>query len=265
MPATPRDFSTISQSARALLVMKSQTTIPFARKAADLLWGAQGAETARAEMTKAPMTTLGLRHFVDRYQSLDDALRASQATGVMEIASGLSFRGLSMAAGKPIFYLDTDLPAIAAIKSELVAKLHASPLVGTLRVQALNALDAQAFCSAVEDIPPGPIAVVNEGLLVYLDDAEKATLAANVRAALLRRGGSWITADVYIKNPVGSNVLEDERARRFLESHRVEENKFDGWQEAEDFFTEQGFAVEKTMRSDDPWHVRETWVLSPRS
>jgi O-methyltransferase involved in polyketide biosynthesis len=204
----PRDFSTISPSAKGLLVMKSQTTIPFAREAADLLWGPGGAELARAEMANAPMTTLGLLHFENRYQSLDDALRVHGTTRVMEIASGFSFRGLALAARESIFYLDTDLPEIVATKVDLVSKLHPSPLVGTLRVRALNALDAQAFHSAIEEIPPGTITIVNEGLLVYLDDAEKAKLAANVRAALLERGGAWITADVYVKSPVGASVLQ---------------------------------------------------------
>jgi hypothetical protein len=35
-----RDFTTISPSARSLLLMKSQTAIPFARRAAALMFGA---------------------------------------------------------------------------------------------------------------------------------------------------------------------------------------------------------------------------------
>ena len=80
-----------------------------------------------------------------------------------------------------VFYLDTDLPEIAATKANLVARLHPAPLPGTLLVRPLDALDAEALRAAVDVMPAGPIAIVQEGLLMYLDDAEKTALATSVR------------------------------------------------------------------------------------
>ncbi|HEY4012567.1 MAG TPA: class I SAM-dependent methyltransferase [Polyangiaceae bacterium] len=261
-----RDFSTISPSAKGLLVMKSRTGLPYAKEAADLLWGERGAEAARAEMAKVPSLDRLTLHFENRYRSLDEALRTSGATSIIEIASGLSFRGLAMTAAEATHYVDTDLPEMAATKAELVAKLQKGPLVGTLRVMPLNALDGDSFAAAVDGMPPGPITVIHEGLLVYLDDAEKTVLAANVRDALLARGGAWITADVYVRRPFEVRMPRGDRAQRFLDDHHVEEQKFADWGEADAFFTREGFAIERKLSpSSDPRHSRETWVLVPRA
>jgi O-methyltransferase involved in polyketide biosynthesis len=258
-----RDFSTISPSAKSLLLVKSQTSLPFARAASELLWGAEYVEQASRKADATPGAAQRRRHFEIRAQSLDDALRELGATRVLEIAAGLSFRGLAMAARGDVFYLDTDLPAIAAVKADLVAKLHPGPLIGTLTVRPLDALDAEAFRIAVNEIPPGPLAIVHEGLLMYLDDAEKVRLAASVRDALLERGGAWITADVYVRSE--THLVREEHTKKFLEDHRVEDNKFADFGAAQAYFEANGFTITRRWSpSTDPLRVRETWVLAPR-
>jgi O-methyltransferase involved in polyketide biosynthesis len=257
-----RDYSSISPSALSLLLMKAQSEIPYAKEAATALWG----DVAPSELSDAlaeENARRRLRHFVSRYKSLDQLLAASGCTNVLELAAGLSFRGLDLARNSSVFYIDTDLPEIAALKSDLIAKLHAQACHGTLRVRALNALDAVGFEATVKAFPAGPIAIANEGLLVYLDEREKAQLAANVRAALRTRGGVWLTADVYIQNPGGSapNVSYG-RSRAFLDTHRVEQNKFADWSAAERFFTSHGFAITQKLAHEHPLHVRESWALT---
>jgi len=258
-----RDFSTISPSARSLLLVKSQTSLPFAREAAELVWGAEYVAEAHRKADATPGAAARRRHFELRAQSVDEALRELGATRVLEIAAGLSFRGLAMASRSDVFYLDTDLPEMATLKADLVAKLHPGPLPGKLFVRALDALDAEAFRAAIADIPQGPLAIVHEGLLMYLNDAEKARLAASVRGALLERGGAWITADVYVRS--SAPVFREERTKKFLEEHRVEENKFADFGAAEAYFMGCGFTITRRLSpSTDPWRVRETWVLMPR-
>jgi hypothetical protein len=105
-----RDFSTISPSAKSLLLVKSQTSLPFARAASELLWGAeyveQGVPGSRRDLRRRERR----RHFEIRAQSLHEALHELGASRVLEIAAGLSFRGLAMASCGDVFYLDTDLP-----------------------------------------------------------------------------------------------------------------------------------------------------------
>jgi O-methyltransferase involved in polyketide biosynthesis len=255
-----RDYSTISPSAKSLLLVKALTTLPFARQAAEQLWGAPAVEAARLEAASTPGAVARQRHFEMRSRSLDQALEAAGIPRVLEIASGLGFRGLAMAERKDVLYVDSDLPGLASIKAELVQKLHPGPLRGTLRVRALDALDADAFRAAVEEMPAGPVAVVHEGLLMYLDDAEKRRLASSVLEALRRRGGAWITADVYVRSE--THLLRDARTTAFLAAHRVEDNKFADFGSARAFFEGCGFRVRETAApAGDPWSVRQTWTL----
>jgi O-methyltransferase involved in polyketide biosynthesis len=259
-----RDFSTISPSAISLLLVRSQTSAPFARAASELLWGAEYVEQAHRNADATPGSAERRTHFELRAQSVDDALHGLGATRVLEIAAGLGFRGLAMASRGDVFYLDTDLPAIAALKADLVAKLCPGPLTGTCLVRPLDALDPEAFRSAVSEIPPGPLAIVHEGLLMYLSDAEKARLAASVRGALLERGGAWVTADVYVRSD--THLVRDERTQKFLDAHRVEDNKFADHRAAEAYFDANGFTIARRLPPRaDPWPVRETWVLAPRA
>jgi O-methyltransferase involved in polyketide biosynthesis len=257
-----RDYSSISPSALSLLLMKSQSSIAFAKEAAALMWG-DTVPAALSEALTEENARRRLRHFESRYRSLDQLLAQAALPNVLEIGAGLSFRGLELARTSNTFYLDTDLPNISALKQGLVAKLHTGQLTGTLRVQALDALDSTAFQAAVDSLPPGPLAVANEGLLVYLDEQEKARLAGNVRRALQVRGGSWLTADVYIQNPGGSapNVSYG-RSREFLDRHRVEQNKFPDWAAAERFFSRNGFAITNKLAHEHPLHIRESWALA---
>jgi len=255
-----RDYSSISPSAKSLLLVKAQTGLPYARAAAEMLFGAEAVQAAARETAASPGAALRVRHFEARARSLDRTLSELGARNVIEVAAGMSFRGLAMAAEEGVFYLDTDLPAIADIKADLAARLHPGPLAGTFAIRALDALDTAAFRAAVGEMPPGPICIVHEGLLMYLDAAEKTRLAGSVRETLLERGGAWVTADIYVKSAVP--VYREERTKQFLERHHVDDNKFDDWAAAEAFFAECGFDVKsRDPVASDPWRVRETWVL----
>jgi hypothetical protein len=130
-------------------------------------------------------------------------------------------------------------------------------------VRSLDALDSGAFRTAAARLTPGPLAILNEGLLIYLDDTEKRQLAANVREALGRYGGVWITGDVYVRGPTELRPPLSPRAQAFLDQHRVEEKKFPSWEAAERFFTAEGFVIRRRLSpSDDPRPIRESWVLS---
>lgn|SRR5262249_21569486 len=251
-------MSSISPSATSLLVLKSQTAIPFARAAAESLLGADGLARELDAVMKLAGADLRRHHFEARYRSIDVLLEAAGATRILELGSGLSFRGLALAERQPVHYLDTDLPSMVATKVSVLERLRPATLAGTYRVEPLDALDAHAFRAAAASLPAGPSAVVNEGLLMYLDEERKARVAANVRAALAARGGVWITADVYLQGPPDPRVEQSERQRRFFAEHRIEENKFAGVEAAERFFAEAGFVIVRRL----PARGRESWMLA---
>ncbi len=135
-------------------------------------------------------------------------------------------------------------------------------------------------------LPAGPVTLVNEGLLVYLNTDEKTQLCATIHRLLKERGGYWVTGDAYIKRDM-TRLLDqpqetfDENLTKFLQEHRIEENKFESYEEAEAFFNSCHFAVRRRIDIDYPslsslglitrvveedqvreWmQGRETWVL----
>jgi O-methyltransferase involved in polyketide biosynthesis len=258
-----RDFSTISPSARWLLLAKAHSGLPFARQAAELMFGAD--KVAEAAQPASPADAVRRRHFELRARSIDQALDLVGATRVLELAAGYSLRGLARA-GNGADYLDTDLPDVVELKAALVEQLAgAEPATpaGRYRLEALDILDEAAFGRAVASLREGPIAIVHEGLLMYLDAAEKAHLAAHIHAALRARGGHWVTADIYLRRE--STVPREEKVEKFLAEHRVEDNKFASWDEAEAFVRGAGFAIEHRLApTADPALVRETWILTAR-
>src|SRR4051812_37328836 len=250
-----RDFSSISPSASKLLMARAHSGLPYAREAAEIIFGAEA--VAQAAYVPSQAAAIRRKHFERRARSIDEALDVTGETRVLELAAGFSLRGLARAARPDVHYVDTDLPNVVELKTQLLERLAPPPLAGIYRIAALDALDRDAFMHTVESIPPGPIAIVQEGLLMYLEPEEKARLAATIRTVLRARGGSWITADVYVR---GEALPRDESVQQFLAEHRVDELKFEDWDEAEAFFATQGFYIE---RSDDKSPIRQTWVLKP--
>src|SRR5271169_2733351 len=107
-------------------MVKANTTLPFARAAAELVFGDAIAEPgADGDASR--------QHFELRARSIDALLDEVAAERVLELPAGFSFRGLDRAARSRVAYLDTDLPDIAEVKAELVAKLSPATLAGTLR------------------------------------------------------------------------------------------------------------------------------------
>ncbi|MBO9203538.1 MULTISPECIES: class I SAM-dependent methyltransferase [Niastella] len=239
------DYNTISPSARGLLLTKAITTIPFATEAAALLWDAdQLKRKIREKLSKESF--IWLLHFENRYRTIDSLLLPLETRNVLEIASGFSFRGLQLCIQDDITYFDTDLPDPITIKQQVVDKLkeqHQLETKGTYRLMPLNALDTAAFNAVIDQFPPGPIAIVNEGLLMYLDETEKRQLCANIHAALTKRGGCWITGDIYLKKGDREHAHINPAAAEFLAMHQVEEKKFDSYEAAEAFFIDYGFTI----------------------
>jgi O-methyltransferase involved in polyketide biosynthesis len=241
-----RDFTSISPSARWLLILKGHTTIPFAREAAELT---EHPKTYVPDFKKRDFTFWAATyHLESRYRSIDKLLDELPQTNILELSSGYSFRGLDLARKKNVYYIDTDLPDIAANKRKLSERLieNAGVLPGKLEILPLNVLEEESFREIVSHFPPGEIVIVNEGLLTYFEKPEKEKLCRTIRNILKELGGYWITADIYLKNKMPGLGLQDrEEVKKFKEQMNTESKSFESFEEAEMFFKEMGFVVEK--------------------
>jgi O-methyltransferase involved in polyketide biosynthesis len=286
MNQEPKDYSSISPSAKSLLLLKGYTNIPYARETAALM---QGGEVFDLDFeAKDFWFWIRVVHFELRYWSIDQLLRQTDNKNILEVSSGYSFRGLALCAQEAgLQYIDTDLPEVVATKRDLMARLQlGNDLKSPFELLPLNALDEPAFASVVQRFGAGPLSIVNEGLLMYLGLEEKARLCRTIHAVLKQRGGCWITADVYVKRPADlrADIPQRDGERRFFEQHHIEENKFDSYEAARAFFAEQGFEVvaeavpdyqglsvlpkllevlpeEARNRQEPPPKIQATWML----
>ena len=246
-----RDYNAISPSAKALVLLKGLTNIPFAKETA-ILVSLPG--TYEPDVTNTDLAFWKrVVHFEIRYWSLDQLLAPLQIKNVLELSSGYSFRGLKTVIERPVRYIDTDLPNVIQEKQEFIKSLRHEimPLSGTLEMRALNALDEEQFNDVLQSFPAGPIVIVNEGLLMYLDTEEKKRLCSIIRNVLLKRGGYWITGDIYIRSTL--EKIKSEKAdtlKELVDQQRIEENMFDSFDSAKAFFENLGFELDKEAELD---------------
>ena len=251
MNTNSHDFSTVSPSAKTLLMMKGYTTIPFAREAATLISAPEKYEPRPEE--KDLVFWIRTSHFESRYQSVNQLMQEIDSKNVLELSSGFSFRGLALTQHQNVHYIDTDLPELIEQKKEMTKQLLAglSTNSGQLETLPLNALNEAEFEQIVARFDQGPLTIVNEGLLMYLNIREKEQLCRIIHKILKERGGYWITADIYRKDLPGEmKVRIDDKLQQFLDAHNVEENKFDSFEAAEAFFKHAGFVVDKEAEPD---------------
>jgi O-methyltransferase involved in polyketide biosynthesis len=243
---SPRNFDSISPSAKSLLLMKGYTNIPFARQTAEMLVypGKYAPDFDRNDIT----FWARLLHFENRYWSIDQLLADLSIKNILELSSGFSFRGLDTARQKGIHYIDTDLPDVIATKKDFVTALIKEnySAEGKLEILPLNALDEKQFHEIAAHFPDGEITIVNEGLLMYFNTSEKENLCNIIHKILKEHGGYWITADIYIKskNEKFNHKIND-KTKEFFEQHHIEENKFESFEKARTFFKNMGFIIDK--------------------
>jgi len=236
------DFRRVSVTAMVPAVARAEYTgIPFAKEVLDLL-RARGATLSHGPFTESSAREYAAL-FEARFRAMSHLVEERRATQVLELAAGLSPRGMEYAR-RGIVYVEADLPESTALKREIVSGIlgfvpHHLHLCGA---DALNREQVMACCSPFTS--GQPIAVTNEGLLRYLNFAEKARVAANVLEILQRYGGWWITPDVHLKSWLErrSTALRDserETLRRSLDA-----NYFNDMDQAKEFFEGCGFAVD---------------------
>jgi O-methyltransferase involved in polyketide biosynthesis len=230
-----------------------------------------------------------MNHFEYRYRTITQLLEKYPVNNIVELSSGFSFRGLDFASRKNINYIDTDLPDFIPAKKEILNELLNGhlPLKGKLDLVPLNALDKQMFLETVNRFPKGEIAIVNEGLLMYLNEAEQEELFFLISEILKSRGGYWVTADIYLKGISDKMPVRlDNHTQQFLDTHNVEENKYESYEAAEKLFNKCGLEIKEKTSVDlqelstfpklmdrmtpeileklpkNPTHYQDTWCLT---
>jgi O-methyltransferase involved in polyketide biosynthesis len=248
----PLDYSKIALTAKLTAYLRQFTDISFAKDVAevinaraafeDLLWNKH--LKADALIWYAPILEA-------RYKSITEMIRRSDVHQVLELASGLSLRGLAMTADPALHYVETDLAELTAESSGLIEEIfrrHHFATRDNFHRLAANALEGEDLVRATENFAPDqPIAIVHEGLLQYLTSTETEAVAVNIRALLEKFGGSWITPDFSLKADAANISAEQQQFRQIVASatdHTMYNNAFDNAEHMNDYFGRLGFQIE---------------------
>jgi len=245
-------YEKISTTAKLVAHIRAITNIPFAKEIA----AASGAEADFQTLAgkSAEFMTESAFNWEARYKTTDQIIARYHITQVLEIAAGLSPRGLAMTENPDVVYVATDLPEILeqekAIAESILAKMNMHR--PNLYYRIANALDRESLLQAA--IPfrsDKPVAIITEGLLPYLTRDEKETLAGNIRDLLTQHDGIWITSDVPPKqlwkfvSQVDGTMQQRMQNITGATGRDIEQNTFEDENDVRQFFTNTGFTIEE--------------------
>lgn len=257
----------ISPTAKLVAYYREFSDIEFAKDVSDLIDAKVVTEslfsgsslTLQDMMWMAPMLEV-------RYKSLAEAIKREGVRQVIEFASGVSLRGLSMTRRDPsLLYIETDLPELNAEKKLLVEEIkkrNKISLPANWHCLTANALHESEIDVLSQVLRPGePIAIVNEGLLPYLSVAEKRIMGENVSRLLKRFGGVWITPDFASKDmqrarvTQSKNVAEGWNILARATGRDLVASAFETQDDLMAYFDELGFRAESMPMLDGSFHV----------
>jgi O-methyltransferase involved in polyketide biosynthesis len=224
-------FAKISLTAKLAAYMRQFSDIPFAQDVAQHLRAQEAFARLLRDHQMRPEDLLWYAPIFEvRYKSIAAMIRKLAVRQVLELASGVSLRGLAMTQDPSVTYVESDLQELTDEKVSLVSALcrqYDLAFPGNLHLVAANALDHHQLQTAVKHFRRHqPIAVVHEGLLPYLSASEMATVARNIRDLLVECGGVWITPDFSLKEEA-RHASDQQRQFRALVAAATERNLYD--------------------------------------
>jgi len=213
------DFEKVSMTAKLTAYMRQYSDIPFAQDVARYIQAEKAIQRLQqAESFNMDELLWYAPFFEARYKSIAKIIENQGFQQVLELASGLSLRGLAMTLRDPVLiYVETDLPELTEQKQALLDELILDGRFSYPKnhhFTVANALDEVQLKNATQHFQPDqPLAIVTEGLIQYLSREEIEQLAQRVCGLLKTFGGVWITPDFALRQ-VAQPVSETHRRFR---------------------------------------------------
>jgi O-methyltransferase involved in polyketide biosynthesis len=138
-----------------------------------------------------------LRHsLVHRHTMIDHLARVAGARQILELAAGLSPRGVTFSADPAIRYTEVDLPHTSAHKRKLLERSDAGR--AALARPNLRLVAADVTEAPLDDLVTAgePIFVVAEGLLMYLSPEKQRALWRKLARLVDRAGAGTLVFDL---------------------------------------------------------------------
>lgn len=237
------DLERISPTAALMAYFRAYSDITFAKEIAELT----SAESHAKNILKDAF--VGAQYMAVMVEARFKKINACVAPfkNHIEIAAGFSPRSLLLRAEHPdIRYILVDLPIQANATEAVLAEICRRHRIENrnFTVSATNVLHPGTLASVADQLPQGLVAIISEGLLVYLTIEEKRSVLHNALHVLRKRGGAFITSDILMfdrNHPVDSPVLAT------IAKHTgrdIRELGFTSADEAKSFLTSIGYYVQ---------------------
>lgn len=244
------DNKTLNTSAAIVAYLRSFTDIPYAAEmaaAAEL-----GDELLGGPATKAALIKAAPR-FEARFNSITKLVLSCGTNQILEMAAGLSTRGMVVAEHPQVAYVETDASEMIQTKEQLVERVlqKEGEKRPTLRFAAADALDSKQMTDAVIGLN-GALTIVTEGLLAYFREDQLKAIARNIHHLLSITGGIWITPDFITRadreRSYGTDALT--AFSQIAGGESIRENSFDSDAQIEAFIAEVEFTIEVFSQLD---------------
>ncbi len=251
-------FNKVGMTAKFVAYWRQYTDIPFAKDVAEYIGASEAIETFLGNNQITPDDISWYAPLFEiRYKSILEAIRRKGIKQVLELASGLSFRGLNMTRNPHISYVETDLEELTNEKAVLVSRLtqkYSLADYGNFRLTPADALDRNQLLSAIRHFHSDqPAAVISEGLFPYLTIHEMETVVMNIRDILTKFGGAWITPDFLLKGDSTRTFFQRRRAGEAiakLTERQLHRTMFESEQQLFSFFDDFGLRAEVLNQAD---------------
>jgi O-methyltransferase involved in polyketide biosynthesis len=251
-------YEKISPTAKLIAYLRTFSDIPYAKEIAE----ESGSEKVFQELAgeRAKMMVRMAFLWEARYKVTNQILEEHGVTQVLEIAAGLSPRGLAMTRDPRVIYVVTDLQQILEEEKMIADRILArsSDHRPNLYYRAVNALDMESLSASMAVFKDdSPTAIIAEGLLPYFNRSEKEILASNIHSLFRKFDGLWVVSDVRTKQYMHeiSQLVENagKHSARMSNSTGVdlESNLFADEAEIEQFFSKAGFKMREYSISNN--------------
>lgn len=244
----------ISPTAKLVAYLRTFTDIPYS---SEIALASDAQQTFEELVGGASQDFLWLAPVIEmRYKSVDAILKLYGFQNIMELASGVSPRGLIWSKSDTCTFLETDLPDILAEKRFIVSDILGGSVRKGLRLMPVNVVCDDQIRDAAGVLGDGPMAIVNEGLLPYLSITEKAKVACSIHGLLKERGGVWVTPDISSNERIKQLIALDPKVGEVMRvisgrtGRDLQNNAFTSMAAAEEFFVDIGFNLKRWHQHD---------------
>jgi O-methyltransferase involved in polyketide biosynthesis len=246
---TANPFDRISPTALMVAHARQFTNIPYSQELATLVDARSAFDQLLSQSSELPLDMAVM--IEGRYKAINQVMADFAPTQILELASGLLPRGMAMSGNPNLIFVESDLPLMIDRKQKLVKEL-----VGkrpNLRFAAIDATAQPSQFPAGADFwqPDQPITILCEGLLMYLDQAEKQRMFANVRQLLQVYGGVWITSDLidleslHRRREISPALRQVGAMIEQISERSKTECYFDTFEQVQQFADQQGFQIQR--------------------